>query len=210
MKSIVFALLLTTVLHPAVLRSEDARDPLSGAFFPPELIAQAREQIGFTEEQQSALRDQMQKLQARAEELKQKLEQENTALAKVAKQDKVDEAALLAQVDKVLDAERELKRLHISALVGIKNLLTPEQQTKLRAYAKDHGSKVGDETRARMQQKMQRLQAAMRKWAESQKDPSPLARAVQEELKPLLDVGKVQEAEAVLDRLLQQAEGDQK
>jgi Spy/CpxP family protein refolding chaperone len=43
----------------------------------------------------------------------------------------VDESAVLAQVDKVLDRERAIKKTQISLLVRIKNLLTVEQQNKL-------------------------------------------------------------------------------
>jgi Spy/CpxP family protein refolding chaperone len=43
----------------------------------------------------------------------------------------VDEAGALAQVDKVLGMEREVKRAQISLLIEIKNLLTPAQQQKL-------------------------------------------------------------------------------
>ena len=43
----------------------------------------------------------------------------------------VAEAAVLAQVDRVLDLERNVKRLHLTTLVRIKNALTPEQQKQL-------------------------------------------------------------------------------
>ena len=60
----------------------------------------------------------------------------------------MDEAALVAQLDKVLDVERELKHLHIGLLVAIKNLLTPEQQAKLREIAKDGGAQLVGRRRA--------------------------------------------------------------
>jgi len=43
----------------------------------------------------------------------------------------VDETAVLAQVDKVLALERQVKRTQILLLVRIKNLLTEPQQAKL-------------------------------------------------------------------------------
>jgi len=43
----------------------------------------------------------------------------------------VDENAVLAQVDHVLDREREIKKAQISLLVRIKNQLSEEQQNKL-------------------------------------------------------------------------------
>jgi Spy/CpxP family protein refolding chaperone len=43
----------------------------------------------------------------------------------------VDEAAVLDEVDRILNMEREIKRAQISLMVRIKNTLTPEQQKKL-------------------------------------------------------------------------------
>ena len=43
----------------------------------------------------------------------------------------VDESAVLAQVDQVLNREREIKRAQISLLVRIKNQLNETQQNKL-------------------------------------------------------------------------------
>jgi Spy/CpxP family protein refolding chaperone len=43
----------------------------------------------------------------------------------------VDEAAVLAQVDKILALERDVKRTQLSLVVRIKNLLTEPQQAKL-------------------------------------------------------------------------------
>ena len=38
---------------------------------------------------------------------------------------------MLAQVDRILALEREIKKAQISLLVRIKNILTPAQQAKL-------------------------------------------------------------------------------
>ena len=45
----------------------------------------------------------------------------------------VNEQQALSQLDKILDTEREIKRLHVGLAVRIKNKLTPEQQSKLQA-----------------------------------------------------------------------------
>jgi Spy/CpxP family protein refolding chaperone len=47
------------------------------------------------------------------------------------KQPRVDEQQALAQLEKVLATEREIKRQQVTLLVRIKNKLTPEQQAKL-------------------------------------------------------------------------------
>jgi Spy/CpxP family protein refolding chaperone len=50
----------------------------------------------------------------------------------------VNEQQALAQLDKVLDVEREIKRLHIGLAVRLKNRLTPEQQEQLHAMMDHH------------------------------------------------------------------------
>jgi hypothetical protein len=55
------------------------------------------------------------------------------ALTEAMKSNSVNEQQALVQLDKVLGVEREIKRLHISMGVRIKNKLTPEQQAKLQA-----------------------------------------------------------------------------
>jgi hypothetical protein len=53
-------------------------------------------------------------------------------LVSLLKQSKVDEKQTASQLDKVLGAEREIKRAQLMLLVRIKNNLTPAQQTQLR------------------------------------------------------------------------------
>ncbi len=185
-------------------------DPLGGSFFPPELIMQAREQIGLQQEQMETLRTRMEKAQPQFEDIRQRLERESAALAEVARQERVDEAKLLAQLDKVLDAERGAKHLQLSLLAAIKNLLTPEQQSRLREIAKGSGSPTAEGVRQRLTGKVQRVQAGARKWAESGRDPSAIGETMNSKVKPLLDTGKTTEAEAELDRLLEQLEHDVK
>jgi hypothetical protein len=49
--------------------------------------------------------------------------------------DSVSEQQALIQLDKVLDVEREIKRLHIGMGIRLKNQLAPAQQEKLHAIA---------------------------------------------------------------------------
>ena len=207
MKLIIIAALLVSACP---LPAADKPDPFTGAFFPPELILLARDQIGLTQEQQAAFRERVQKTQPRSEELRVKLERETAALAALAKQERVEEAVIIAQLDKVLDAERELKHLHIGLMVAIKNLLTPGQQAKLHEIAKDGGKQLAEAARKRLTEKVERVTAGVQKWADSGRDPSGVVKTLQETIKPMLDAGKALEAEAELDRLIEQLKSDAK
>jgi len=205
-----FVLLASLCPLFAADESKPAADPFGGAFFPPEMVMMARGRIDLTSEQQEDLRTRVEKTQARSADLRKKLERETAALVSLAMKERVDEEALVAQLDKVLDAERELKHLHVGLLVGIKNRLTPEQQAKLRDIAKDGGAQLGEDARKRLTEKVERVTAGAQKMADGGRDPSAILKTMEGKFKPLIEAGKVLEAEAVLDRVLEQLAKDAK
>src|SRR6266581_8388230 len=108
-------------------------DPLGDSIFPPEMIMQHQRELGLTDEQKTFMRSEIQKTTTRFNELQWQLQDAMEALHEIMKANSVNEQQALAQLDKVLDAEREIKRLHIGMAIRIKNQLTPEQQAKLHA-----------------------------------------------------------------------------
>lgn len=154
----------------------------------------------------------MEKTQQSSEELRGKMERETAALAALTNQQRVEEATLLAQLDKVLDVEREVKHLHIGMALALKNLLTPEQQARLREIssesAKNHSAfaKLDEEAGKRISAKVERVKEGAQKWGESGRDTSDIRKTMEEKFKPLIEAGKASEAEAVLDHVLEQLE----
>ncbi len=118
-------------------------DPLGDAMFPPEMIMQHQRALGLTDEQKSFIRGEIQKTTIRFNELQWQLQDAMEALHDIMKSDSVNEQQALAQLDKVLDAEREIKRLHIGMAIRIKNNLTPEQRAKLHALHRMPGPGQG-------------------------------------------------------------------
>jgi len=129
-------LLLPTLLllfNTATLGAQDPpSDPLGENMFPPELVMQHQQALGLTEEQKTLLKTELRQAQARFTELQWQLQNEMEKMVELVKQDRVDESQTLAQLDKILNLEREIKRAQIALLVRIKNRLSPEQQVKLR------------------------------------------------------------------------------
>ena len=205
-------IVLLTALCPLLAAADPktAADPFAGALFPPELVLLASDRIALTLEQREAFHARMEKTKPRFDELRAKLERETAALATLAKPERVDEASLVAQLDKVLDVEREVKHLHVGLVVAIKNLLTPEQQAKLREIAKDRGAQLMEEARKRLSEKIDRIKEGAHKWAESGRDPMDIIRTMEQNFKPMVDAGKASEAEAVLDRALERLKSDAK
>ena len=109
-------------------------DPLADSIFPPEMIMQHQRELGLTEEQKTFMRGEIQRTTARFNELQWQLEEQVEALHEAVKGNTVNEQVALAQLDKVLESEREIKRLHMEMAIRIKNHLTPEQQMKLQTF----------------------------------------------------------------------------
>ena len=106
-------------------------DPLGDVMFPPELIMGHTRDLGLTDEQKTFMRAEIQKSTTRFNELQWQVQDAMEALHALMKANPVSEQQALAQLDKVLDTEREIKRLHFGLAIALKNKLTPEQQAKL-------------------------------------------------------------------------------
>jgi Spy/CpxP family protein refolding chaperone len=111
--------------------SQSGDDPVGQNLFPPELVMKYRQEIGLDESHSKAIKEAVQKTQAKFLDMQWDMQAETEKLVQLLKARPVDENAVLAQVDQVLDREREIKKTQISLLVRIKNLLTEAQQNKL-------------------------------------------------------------------------------
>jgi Spy/CpxP family protein refolding chaperone len=133
------ALLLGLLLasHPLAAQQPQAHDPIAENLFPPDLVLSNQKAIGLEEAQKTFVRSEVLKAQTRFTELQFQLQDAMETLTGLLKQNPVDEAQVLAQLDKVLNAEREVKRAQIALMVRIKNKLTPEQQARLRQLRAD-------------------------------------------------------------------------
>jgi len=126
--ALIACLLLTA---GSVHAQQPASDPMGDAFFPPELVMQHQQTIGLTETQKNFFKTEFRKAQTRFTELQWQLSDESEKLVAIVKQEPLDEQAALAQLDKVLNAEREIKRLQLALVIQIRNTLTPEQRARL-------------------------------------------------------------------------------
>jgi Spy/CpxP family protein refolding chaperone len=113
-------------------------DPLAHLMFPPDMIMNHARQLNLTDDQKAFMRAEIQKTTASFQDLQWKLQDQMELLQETMKSTSVNEQQALAQLDKVLDLEREIKRLHIGLAVRLKNRLTPEQQDQLHKMRMDH------------------------------------------------------------------------
>jgi Spy/CpxP family protein refolding chaperone len=113
-------------------------DPLAHLMFPPEMIMGHARELNLTDEQKAFLRSEVQKATVTFQDLQWKLQDQMEALHDTMKSTSVNEQQALAQLDKVLDIERDIKRLHIALAVRLKNRLTAEQQEQLHKMMDHH------------------------------------------------------------------------
>ena len=116
---------------PAVMPAQEPEPEFAKHLFPPELVMQHQQSIRLTSEQRSSISQSIRDFQLKVVDLQWKMQEEAQKLNELVQGARVDEAETLAQVDRVLGVEREIKRAHMGLLVRIKNTLTAEQQGAL-------------------------------------------------------------------------------
>ena len=112
-------------------------DPVARNLFAPEVIMGHAEEIGLTSEQRTAIRDEVRKAQTQFTELQWQLEDAVDAMGEQLKPSVVDEKAALAQLEKVLELERTMKRAQMGLMIRLKNKLTANQQYQLSYFERN-------------------------------------------------------------------------
>jgi Spy/CpxP family protein refolding chaperone len=118
--------------QPQPQQPQQPQDPLGERLFPAELIMSHQQEIGLDDKTRTAMVDDIQRFQTLAVKLQWDMRAEGDALARLLDAARPDEAKVLAQADKVMALEREMKRAHLGLLVRLKGRLTPAQQATLR------------------------------------------------------------------------------
>lgn len=106
-------------------------DPIGSKLFPPELIMSHQQELGVDVAQRDAILKEIEKVQSQVLSMQWQMQAASEQLAKALEGPKVDEAKALAQADKVMGIERDVKRAHLGLLIRIRNLLTDPQRAKL-------------------------------------------------------------------------------
>ena len=119
-------------------------DPLGDSIFPPDMIMQHQRELALTEDQKVFMRGEIQRTTTRFNELQWQLQDQMEALHETVKTNSINEQLALSQLDKVLESEREIKRLHMELAIRLKNKLTADQQMKLQTIRQNDRPPRGD------------------------------------------------------------------
>lgn len=104
--------------------------------FPPEMVLQNQIALGLTDEQLEAIKKMINETHSQVLDYQTELQRLSEQLRGILDSPTVDEAAALETAGRAMQLESEVKKAHLSLAIRIKNLLTPEQQEKLRAMRK--------------------------------------------------------------------------
>ncbi|MDR3406741.1 MAG: hypothetical protein P4L99_29920 [Chthoniobacter sp.] len=214
MKTILPFLALTLL---ALFRATAAPNPIEGELLPPDFLMAQHEALGLSETQLHEIQATVQEVQPKFESLKGQLEGRMKDFQETLHQPKPDIAQAEEKLRAVLSQENEMKLLQVHLMLTLRSKLTPEQVEKarqLRLQSPSSGSPAASdpnaELRQRLEAKLARVKEGVQQWAASGHDPSVIAQTMEEKFKPLMQAGKVVEAEAELDRVLEQLKQDTK
>lgn len=133
MSKVLIWLAFFTLAASAARAQAPGPDPIAEHLFPLELVMRHAADIGLEDRQRTTVKETIQKVQPRLLDLQWEMQAEAERMVRLLQARPVDEPAVLAQADRVLNLEREIKKTHLSLLVRVKNLLTEPQQQKLLA-----------------------------------------------------------------------------
>jgi len=156
MKCHILLPVLALVTLAAAAPAQSARpddDPLARLLFDPELVLTFASELSLQAAQRTAIVNAIKAAQGDILDRKLEMAARHQELVKSMEAPRVDEAAALAQADRVMELEREMKRSQLQLLIRIKNTLTQQQQDRLRELRKA-ATKIGqlDDNDARLEE----------------------------------------------------------
>ena len=104
--------------------------PMDRSLFPPDLILSNQIALGLTDDQTAAIKKMINETHQKVLDVQTQLQRTTEQLHTELSQPKVDEAAAISFASQAMGLEQQIKTAHMTMLIRIKNMLTPDQQTK--------------------------------------------------------------------------------
>jgi Spy/CpxP family protein refolding chaperone len=96
------------------------------------------QRLGLSDEQVSAIRSALEEEKALREALHSRLEEAAMEQARLLSEPQVDEAAVMAAVDRTFELRKQIAKQRVKHLILLKNTLTPEQRDQAQKLFRDH------------------------------------------------------------------------
>jgi Spy/CpxP family protein refolding chaperone len=103
-------------------------DPIRDALIPPEVVMSHQQELGLSNAQRAAIESDVLIAQGHFVRWQSELSAATGKLVDILRESRIDQTKALAQMDAVLDLERQVKHAQLTLMVQIKNELTPQQQ----------------------------------------------------------------------------------
>lgn len=127
-------------------------DPLAKLLFDPQLVLRFASELSLQAAQRTTIINAIKAAQGDILDRQLEMAERHQELVRSIEAMRVDEAAALAQADRVMAVEREMKRSQLQLLIRIKNALTQQQQDRLRELRKVMGKIDQGERDARLEE----------------------------------------------------------
>jgi Spy/CpxP family protein refolding chaperone len=173
--------------------------------FVPELVLPNTEQLNLNDNQVQTIEADVDATKEQLSQAQEMLKTETNNLDQLLKAEPGDEAAILAQLDKVLQIEQQIKVLHFSMLVRIRSQLTADQRGSLEDI-RDGMIAERQQLQQRLQGKFIQIQKYVQQYAQKPEGQQTAQAIVQrlQSAQQKLQQGDLAGGEAILDQTLQQ------
>lgn len=197
MKTFLFCLLLVS----ANLSAAQVEEWLQSGLLHPDMLTKVKDELALTSEQQTQIQTQLSAARAQAEPLEQAVKQQQKALNHLLQDKSTTADVAAAQLKKLLAAEAEVKELQLRALIGVRDVLTPEQMAKAKKMGPPKlAAGGGASLEAKVNEKAGRLKAAVEALGVP---PTEAMKYRGGEIEQLIKSGQYAEANAKLDELME-------
>lgn len=180
------------------LKAANLEDWLQSGLLHPDLISSMRGELELTDDQQEKLKAQLDEARRLADPLEAEVKEQQKALHNLLKDTGTDAEAASTQLAKLIEAEAAVKQLQLRTLIGMRDVLTPEQLRKARNLTPPKMA-ARDDLEARLDEKTGKLRAALESLG------IPPTEAMKErggEVEQLIKSGQLAAADAALDKLI--------
>lgn len=195
-------ILCSLLLSAATLHAANVDDWLKSGLLHPDLIASVRDELALTEDQQTKLNAQLNEARKQAEPLEQAVKDELKALNHLLRDAGTTTDAASVQLAKLIEAEAAVKQLQLRTLIGIRDVLTPEQQQKAQKLGppKMAAASARGGLESKVNEKAGKLKAAVEALGIP---PTEAMKTRGGEIEQLIKSDQLAEADAALDQLIE-------
>lgn len=132
-RNLAIALLTLFLVTPAGAGAQTPPpDPFRDVLIPPDVVMSHQQELGLSDAQRTEIQSDVLIAQGHFMRWQGQLAAATAKLVDILRRSPVDQTKALAQMDAVLDLERDVKHAQLTLMIQLKNALTPQQQATAR------------------------------------------------------------------------------